>query len=369
MAPLFTVGPFLPRRPQDLKLDELAPLTSRFKATWLNSNVPDFKPELPAWDVVEVPTEHGTVRVGLLGLLTSESGVLRKDSFRGLTIRDVNTTAAKWSSHLRSEHSCNAVIALTHQSIGADESLAQSGAVDLIIGGHEHEVILRQLAGLPPIVKSGSDAHTAAVVDVTFASHMRPRIEVEFKSVSRFPPSEDLQREVHTHLGTLRALEQEGLLSVNDSARVAGWHAAGEVLSSQRTRFQQTSVGMLLTTAVRRCLSSDVAMINGGTIKGNSNYPDGRMNYLHLQQELPFPTKMVVVPMAGDVLQATVSHSRAGRPNDERRAYLQLCDAALVGGEQHDIISIGGVPFDKEMTYQVALPRNLLKGAFGIQVL
>ena len=34
----------------------------------------------------------------------------------------------------------SAVIALTHQSLAADVALSQSGAVDLVLGGHEHEV-------------------------------------------------------------------------------------------------------------------------------------------------------------------------------------------------------------------------------------
>ncbi|KAL1520112.1 hypothetical protein AB1Y20_023584 [Prymnesium parvum] len=353
----------------DLKLDELAPLTTRFKAKWLNSNMPAFTPSLPAWDVVEVPSELGVHRVGLLGLLTSEPGILRKDTFRGLRIDGVVESARRWGDYLRAEQSCEAIIALTHQSVGADEELARSGAVDLIIGGHEHELILRESAGMPPIVKSGSDAHTAAVIDLTFSRNAPPHVAIEFKPVADFPPGDALQREVETHLGTLRVLEQESMLSVADSEAVARSHAAGNPLSSKHTRFQQTSVGTLLATAIRKCLSADVAMINGGSIKGNSSYPSGQLNYMQLQQELPFPTKMVVVPMLGAALQAAITHSRAGEPTDERRAYLQLCDAVVVEGKEDEVLSIGGLHFDPSSTYQVALPRNLLKGAFDIQPL
>ena len=133
----------------DIKLKELAPLAKAFKATWLNSNIAELSselrlhPPLPEWDVVDVPTDRGPVKVGLLGLLTSERGVLRKDSFRGMQIGDVNEAAARLGGYLRTEHGCEAIVALTHQSVAADEALAAAGTVDLILGGHEHEVRLR----------------------------------------------------------------------------------------------------------------------------------------------------------------------------------------------------------------------------------
>ena len=38
-------------------------------------------------------------------------------------------------------------------------------------------------------------------------------------------------------------------------------------------------------------------MINGGPIKGERAYADGRVTFGELQTELPFPVKMVVVPL------------------------------------------------------------------------
>ena len=127
----------------DLKLDDLSRRVVEFEAAgcrWLNSNMPKFRPALPLWDIVDVPLAG--LRVGILGLLTSEKGVFRKDTFRGLPIEDVVSTATRLSATLRAEHGVGAVVALTHQSVTADLALAQSGAVDLILGGHEHEVRL-----------------------------------------------------------------------------------------------------------------------------------------------------------------------------------------------------------------------------------
>ena len=125
-------------------------------------------------------------------------------------------------------------------------------------------------------------------------------------------------------------------------------------------------------------------MINGGTIKGDATYENGTISYLQLKQELPFPTKMIVVSMPGATLRDAICASRSGDPNEEKRAYLQLDDGVEVvheapsdpGGDaeapEHEYrasIRIGGKPLNPLETYSVALPRNLVKGAFKIKPL
>jgi len=60
----------------DVGLKALRKRLGEFEATLINSNVPGAAEDAPATAVVELP---GGKRVGLLGLLTSEPGVFRKD--------------------------------------------------------------------------------------------------------------------------------------------------------------------------------------------------------------------------------------------------------------------------------------------------
>ena len=116
----------------DVGLKALRKRLGEFDATLINSNVPGAVDGAPATSVVELP---GGKRVGLLGLLTSEPGVFRKDVFRGLKIEDALATAKALSAELRA-HGAAAVVALTHQSIDADLELSRAGCVDLVVGGH-----------------------------------------------------------------------------------------------------------------------------------------------------------------------------------------------------------------------------------------
>ena len=120
----------------DIKLDQLVERTLEFGGKWLNSNIPSLVCHSSPYDLVRVTTDDGqSVLVGVIGLLTSETGTFRNDKFRGIPIDDTIEAAGRWSRVLRDEHGVEAIIALTHQSIHADEALAASGHVDLILGG------------------------------------------------------------------------------------------------------------------------------------------------------------------------------------------------------------------------------------------
>ena len=333
----------------DVGLKALRKRLSEFDAQLINSNVPGAVDGAPATAVVELP---GGKRVGLLGLLTSEPGVFRKDVFRGLEIADVLSTAKTLSAELRAD-GVAAVVALTHQSIDADLELSRAGCVDLVVGGHEHEPFLEGEACR--VVKTGQDAVRAAVIDLDVSGAIVVT-SIKFEVVTRLAP----------HAGAAAAAaEQKAFLTSLDNEKIL---SSDEVLSSERTRFQQTTVGRLLCSAVRDWFGCDAAMINGGTIKGGTTYATPALSLLDLRRELPFPTKMVVVDLPGSVLRDAIAHSRKGEPDDERRAFLQVCDAVDVD-DRDRVVAVNGEPLDMEKLYHVALPRNLCKGLFNIKPL
>lgn len=158
-----------------------------------------FRPQMPPWDIVAVSGTKGSFRVGLLGLLTSERGIFRTDRMRGLNIQPVIPSAQKWAAQLRAEMGVSHVIALTHQSIAADEALSLSGCVDLILGGHEHEVMEVRPEGGCPIIKSGSDAKIAAVVQLWLGADRAVDVQVAFEEVAKYSADRELEVEVDSH--------------------------------------------------------------------------------------------------------------------------------------------------------------------------
>ena len=191
-----------------------------------------------------------------------------------------------------------AQVALTHQSLAADNALAADGCVDLVLGGHEHEVFLEGTDACK-VVKAGMDATRAAIVDLDVASGAA---SVEIRDVAAALPAPDVFAACLDQFAFLKSLDDEKVVEARDATRC---------LSSKRARFRQTSVGELLCTAVRDWFRCDACVINGGTIKGGKTYDAAALSFLDLKKELPFPTKMVVADMPG-----------AGRPPNVKMHFL-----------------------------------------------
>jgi 5'-nucleotidase len=74
-------------------------------------------------------------------------------------------------------------------------------------------------------------------------------------------------------------------------------------LNSKGIRLVQTTMGTLLCTALRDSLMADCAVINAGNIRGNTLYADEKhaVTYADLKFEIPFDSKVTVVPLPGKV--------------------------------------------------------------------
>ena len=333
-----------------------------------------------------VTTRCGSVRVGLLGLMSDEKSMFRDGTFRGAPIGDVTESFTNLYNDLVVQKSqADWLLPLTHQSITRDTELAQhmltvQPGSGIILGGHEHTPFDVRVENPDVddtyirILKSGMDANGVSLVDISFdvqeddkGGNKQVRVgEIQYDLVDLRPlePSVVVQNIVNHHESILDALENEDVLHAH------ALMPPGVPLSSKGTRKQQTTLGAVFCTCIKEELETDVAILNGAVIKGNTTYEKPALTYAQMRPELPFPTKIVVVPMKRWELQAAIDYSRRcpvegvedEDPEDpvERRSYLQVDlqyhHYGFHTGDQDDVLT-------------VALPRNLLNGFCKIQPL
>ena len=70
-------------------------------------------------------------------------------------------------------------------------------------------------------------------------------------------------------------------------------HSMATMLSSVGVRTQQTTMGTLLTSALRDSLNVDVCCLNAGNIRGSTSYPH-EFTWFDLRIEIAFPTYMAI---------------------------------------------------------------------------
>ena len=67
----------------DVPIEDMRRRIGEFKGVWLNTNMPDFRPALPDFKIVEVEAGGQRRRVGLIGLLTIDKNLYRPGAFGG----------------------------------------------------------------------------------------------------------------------------------------------------------------------------------------------------------------------------------------------------------------------------------------------
>ncbi|WP_437529382.1 5'-nucleotidase C-terminal domain-containing protein [Sorangium sp. So ce726] len=343
----------------DVELPELRARVQEFQGTWLNTNMPSFAPALPTHEILDISSPGGrTVRIGLLGLLVHVQGLYRRDAFGGIDIEPANEAALRWTRRLLRDEGCACVIPITHQSRDQDLALARAQRdprFPVILGGHEHEVILDDVDGCW-VVKAGTDAESAAIIDLVWPAMAPPAgvpdlpaVTVRIEEVGAYPEDPAMRARVDGHMQIVRDLDAATLLRL----------PPGSALSSVGTRVQQTSLGALLSSRIRDALGADGCLFNGGGIRGGRAYRE-RFTYGDLKAEVPFSNEVVVTLLPGRVVREAVAASRSRAPA-QHGGYLQV-DDRMATDARGVLIAIDGLPLVDDREYRIALPRGLLGG-------
>ena len=211
---------------------------------------------------------------------------------RTLSFADPLATAESAVRQLK-DQGADLVIALTHLDIAEDRAIAAKvKGLDLLLGGHDHDPITFLENG-KLILKAGSDAHWLAVVDLAVE-----RVEQGGKPAVRWTPSWRYVANVnvppHPQIKPIvdrwnERLDKELAVPIGEIA---------VPLDSRRdaVRTAETAIGNLIADAMRLAMNADVAITNGGGIRGDRTYPAGTvLTRKDILTELPFGNVTVLV--------------------------------------------------------------------------
>jgi 2',3'-cyclic-nucleotide 2'-phosphodiesterase/3'-nucleotidase len=139
-------------------------------------------------------------------------------------------------------------------------------------------------------------------------------------------------------------------------------------------RTGETNVGNYITDVMRARLLADVAVMNGGGIRGNQLVPAGPLTRRDLNALLPFLNVVVMLELPGKVLQEALERSVAAYPR-EFGGFLQVSgltfvfDPARPAGQRVVRVTVGGQPLDPERRYRLAANDYTARGGDGYAML
>lgn len=290
-----------------------------------------------------VIVEVGKLKVGLIGLLYPLEKPYARSSDVISAARDAYWALAE---------TADIVIAITHQDMPDDIRLVQEiPGLDAVIGGHDH-LFSQQQVGYTWITKADADAKSAIVWDITVVDHLVRATPLRVLLDATMPKDPEVDARVQKWMTTLGEKLGGNEPIGNTENLLEGIEPA--------VRGRETALGNLLTDVARERMGTDVAVLNGGSIRINDNIPPGPITKYDMEGIFYYTNTLVAVSVTGqqllDMLRNSVSRVDAGDGRFLQVSGLRFKYRLRDGKFAVDAadVEIGGKPLDVNATYSMS---------------
>ncbi len=300
--------------------------------------------------LVSLKTRSGIVRVGLIGLTV--------DVNKQPWVRYTEPISSAKAAIAEIQGQYDVLVAITHLTLAGDQQLAEEvPAIDLILGGHEHENwIFERGEHFTPIVKADANVRTVAIVTIDVpkkgttsakasVDRVRPVISARIRRIDdsmKDGPKTAAEVKKWVDLG-FAAFRADGFEPTNVVARIDTPLYGREAM----VRNGPTTLTALICDAMRHDSGTPIAVFNAGSIRIDDVVPPGPLTEYDVIRILPFGGKMVKATFTGALLSRVLQIGEqnkgtggylltAGVPatiDPAGRYTLTISDFLLTGGE------------------------------------
>jgi 5'-nucleotidase len=282
--------------------------------------------------------------------------------------------AQEMTDTLRNE-GADIVVCLSHlgvEDVGFGTSYDvrdQVEGLDLIIDGHSHTAYgdIAQTEGKALIVSAGEYAQSLGCVAFYQTDGGYEAVEAVY----------DITADVWTDI-----TPKASVTTVIDEWKVIAEEAGGAVIGvspvavndSDRSlvRTQETMIGNLVADAIREAAQTDVAAMNGGSIR--ANLEEGDITVEEVNSILPYSNYIVKATVKGSVIKGMLEVGVSRYP-EESGGFLQVSgmsfafDPAKEAMSRVSDVMVGGVALDENADYTLATNDFLAGGGDSFDVL
>ncbi len=235
--------------------------------------------------------ETAGIRIGIFGLMAPDFSLLCNPTGGGVQVdSDIVPIARRMVAELRMKL-CDVVIGLTHIGLSKARELARGvDGIHMIVDGYDR-VSLYETQGNTLIVQEGSAGEYLGVLQFAFQNG-RIQNPVWNRILIDAEVGED--PEIQALMESYVAAYEEGLTQIIGDSLV-DLDARAELI-----RRGETNLGDLIADSwLERFPQADMALVNSGSIRGDTFYPAGPLTYLTVNEMLPFRGEIVMVKMTG----------------------------------------------------------------------
>lgn len=304
------------------------------------------------------------LKIGVFGLTDGESAKISNPET--LKIQPMISTA-KEQANLLHANGADLVVAVSHSDIKDDFRLLMSGLVDIILSGHDHNLNVFY-NGQSLIAETQSDGANVVAVDVSIKRRVgvkeiawEPRFRVI--DTALIQPDPTVMKKI-SDINSRYDKEMDNEIGRTDVE-----------LDSRNSsvRSKETAFGNFIADSMRLAAKADVALINGGAIRGNRMYPAGSIiTTKDILKEVPLNNKVITLEISGEDLRQALENAVWMVGKDDGR-FGQLSGVRMVvrsnavPGSRLELVEIGGEKLDPKKIYRLATTDFLFQGKDGYE--
>ena len=303
------------------------------------------------------------VKIAMIGLTAEDSP--QKSNPGDLKIAPVRQSLIDRTRELRAQ-GADFVVGVVHAERQIDNAIHDLGIADVIMSGDDHD--FRYIYNRRTVfMEGGEDASYVMALDITFEDKREPGARIEWKPHFRMIDTADVAPDPEI-AGRVRFYEDQlsRELDVELGELVAPLDSR-----SATVRAGEAAWGNLITDAIREATKADLAIMNGGGIRGGRRYEAGhKLTRRNVLTELPFGNKTLTFRLTGTEVVRTLEHGYAAFPRPAG-PFLQisggkiLIDPSRNAGERVVSVEINGAPLERDRYYTIAASDFFLRGGDG----
>jgi len=308
--------------------------------------------------------EHNGVKIALIGsAYDSTPGA----SHSGTLAFTPTLTTINNSAKAARKAGMDFVVAIVHADKAAGSALMQAHEADVVLSGHNHDLHL-DFDGRTALAESHQDANYVVVMDIDLvksAGGLMWRPDFQVIDTANAVPDPGILAKIRAYQA---ALSKD--LDIAVALLAAKLDSRKEIV-----RTEECAIGNMIADAMRVAGGAEIAITNGGGIRGNRIYEPGtEWQRRDVIAELPFGNKVVATEVSGQAIWAALENGFAKLPQMSG-AFPHLSglniaiSTAAAPGSRVKSVRVNGVPLDVTRTYKVAANDFMTQGGDGYQML
>lgn len=269
------------------------------------------------------------------------------------------------------EDGADLVVGVVQTDMGNDRRLVASHAFDVILSGDDHSYATAY-DGVTAYVETSVDGQLLNPVDlmVTIEEKDGER-NVSWVPTFRFIDTATVEPDPES-----KALADKLNAQLDEALNVVIGTAEAP-LDSRRNivRGEEATMGNLIADAMRAQTGADIAIMNGGGIRGDRTYDAGtQLTRRDILTELPFGNVTVVTEIPGSqvllALENGVSQVEKGAGRFAQVSGISFTfDPSAEAGARVSEVMVAGAPLEADKLYTVAVNDYILSGGDGYAAL